>query len=287
AADNAAPNKAATNLTDNASPIVVAVESIDSNTDGNVDAIEIQFSENVVDADFDAAAIADWLVSDDNFVTTDVISAFSSTVTTIASDADANDQYVRLSFTPSAVTGTGVIKYNYTYNSTDSINDGASNDLASITSTAATDSAAPQISTMVYQDSNTNGDVDRITVTYSENVTLDEYDAADWIFVNGTVDNLNVTEESAAVVANGNTIRLTVNWLDNVTGETGTEPTLQYVQAGGTANSVHDAADNAAPNKAATNLTDNASPIVVAVESIDSNTDGNVDAIEIQFSENV
>lgn len=119
-------------------PTINNITSLDDG-DGDVDEVEIEFSEDIVDADF--TDLSDWLVT---LGGTDAVTTFSSTVDDIVpTDADSNDEYVTLSFAPTNVTGTGTANYTYTNDGGDDIRDHAGNVLQDISSTAATDGADP------------------------------------------------------------------------------------------------------------------------------------------------
>gem|GEM_PF-2757404 len=90
-------------MSDEAAPKEIQTFSIDADGDGDVDAIEIRFTEYIADSEFDASAIAAWTISSDSWTTSDTIDTFSTEVSVIATDTDADDNYIRLSFTPSNV----------------------------------------------------------------------------------------------------------------------------------------------------------------------------------------
>lgn len=127
-------------------------------------------------------------------------------------------------------------------------------------------------------------DIDKIVVTYTEDITLNEYEDGDWTIAAGSNDDLTIANETNAVVANGDEIELTVDWADDVTGESGTEPTLAYTAANGTANSVTDGT-NTAPDYGATVIIDATLPEILIITSLDSNSDGDSESMELTWSE--
>ncbi|NOZ46564.1 MAG: hypothetical protein GXO79_07245, partial [Chlorobi bacterium] len=150
-------------------PTITSIISIDTDNDGNIDALEIQFSEAINDNDFTVNALADWLVSSDSWTSNDQISGFNTSVTVIASNTTANDVYVRLTFSPVNVSGTAVVEYSYTNDGGDNITSiSTSGILADIGQTAATDAAAPQITDFQYEDNDANGMIDQIVISFSE-----------------------------------------------------------------------------------------------------------------------
>gem|GEM_PF-3371711 len=60
------------------------------------------------------------------------------------------------------------------------------------------DAAAPQIMGVGYQDTGSTADINEIIVTYSEDITLNEWDTADWLITAGTNDDFVVSDETAA-----------------------------------------------------------------------------------------
>jgi len=135
-------------MVDKANPVVIDDVALDTNGDGNVDTLELQFSEFVEDGDFTTGgSLSDWTLSSDSFSSSDAFDTFSTVVTDLATDTDANNDFVSLSLTPSNVLGTGVVEYNYTNGSspTDDITDSDTNRLADISGIAATDGAKPVV----------------------------------------------------------------------------------------------------------------------------------------------
>ncbi len=106
---------------------------------------------------------------------------------------------------------------------------------------ASIDEAAPTIIGVEYAETDMiDFDVDTVIVYYSEDIALNEYDDADWTITPGSVDDLGATNETGATVVNGSEIHLTVDWTDDETGESGTEPALTYTANTGTSDSVTD-----------------------------------------------
>lgn len=172
-----APDYVATAINDRAAPQMIAVESIDADFDGRVDALEIQFSENMRDTDFSVAALADWAVSSDEFLTYDLFSGFETVVSVIAGDDLVDDGYVRLTFEPVNVTGTGLVSFRYQGDGENNIYDQTGvNALADIAVTVATDSAGPAILSAAVIDQTT------VRAVFSESVAADSVDWSDFIF---------------------------------------------------------------------------------------------------------
>ena len=98
-------------LADGAPPIILRSVTLDANRDGSVETVEIALSENINDAN----------ISFNDFTLTpslglgraDILSNFSTSVTEITNDTDANDQYFSLTFNPTNSRGTGIYTLRY------------------------------------------------------------------------------------------------------------------------------------------------------------------------------
>jgi len=98
---------------DTTAPTVTSSESFDTNSDGNVDTVVFEFFEAVDDNEID---VSDFTFSTDGFSNSD--SGDSSIVTDVSSydgydQTAADDKYIAVTFTPSNVSGTGVVEYKY------------------------------------------------------------------------------------------------------------------------------------------------------------------------------
>ncbi|MFY0605241.1 MAG: Ig-like domain-containing protein, partial [Cyclobacteriaceae bacterium] len=171
---------------DGASPIAVAVFSVDNDGDGNADGLEIEYSEPMSDASFTAAALADWEVSIDGFTSLDSISSFDTQTDIVSSGTVnvANDEYVTLSFAPVDVTGTATVNYRYAYGAIANVTDGTNN-LADISSTAAVDKANPVLisSTPTAGSSSADGSAN-IVLNFSEDIKLGTTGATKTLTIN-------------------------------------------------------------------------------------------------------
>ena len=275
---NGAVAKADQAITDGALPVVISVYSIDSNSDGNVDAIEIQFSESIDDSDFTPGALADWTVSDDSFSTSDAIGSFSTAVTVIATDAGGDDEYVNLSFTPSDVQGTDVINYRYTNDGGDDITDSTTNVLANISSTAATDGAAPILLSATYKDTDSDGTVDRVDVTYSEDISSSTFGSPDWSFPT----NPHTLAVSSGIIA---TVYVNITVTGAPADDTSlTTTTILYTNNN---DNITDGTNAAATGSSATTLSDGAAP-ALNYAVFDADYNGNEKTyIDVYFTETI
>lgn len=96
---NDVPTAAGVTVADGAAPIIVNTYSADPDNDGDVNAIDIAFSENISDATVTATNFEFDNDSTNNATGEETASGGSSTVVFPAADADANDQYYRLTVT--------------------------------------------------------------------------------------------------------------------------------------------------------------------------------------------
>ena len=155
---------------DTVRPTVTQAFSIDSNGDGVVDGLEIEFSEPVKDS---TIVLASYTMDESGQTVWDSFSASSTRVRHIT-DADiADDKYVSFSIAfPSNITTTGVMQYRI---SAGGVKDIAGNPINVVAATAATDDAPPVIKTVETEDSNLDGKIDRLKITMSESVNDASY----------------------------------------------------------------------------------------------------------------
>ncbi len=93
---------------DGAAPVVLNTYSVDTDGDGDVNAVDITFSENITDTSVVAANFELDNDSTDNATGEEAVSGESTTVVYPGADADANDQYYRLTVT-TGITGTELV----------------------------------------------------------------------------------------------------------------------------------------------------------------------------------
>ena len=98
-------------LTDGAPPIILRSVTLDTNRDGSVETVEIELTEDINDTNISADSFS--LTPPMGLGNTDTLSGFSTEVTVIANDTDANDQYFSLTFDPTNPRGTGICTLRY------------------------------------------------------------------------------------------------------------------------------------------------------------------------------
>jgi len=174
-------------MIDKANPVVVKALTLDKNSDGISGTLELRFSEDINDTGWYAKK---WLLSSDGGSFFDPFLT-SNTGTTVLNGGISvvNDEYVSMNIaSPSAVVGTGVMKYMYTQND---VKDLAGNLLAGIPATQATDGAKPVILAFNRVSSDGqyfNAGTHTITVTFTEPLTI-----APKIAINTTGTDLSAT----------------------------------------------------------------------------------------------
>ncbi|OGL72027.1 hypothetical protein A3C17_04550 [Candidatus Uhrbacteria bacterium RIFCSPHIGHO2_02_FULL_53_13] len=145
------------------------------------------------------------------------------------------------------------------------------------------DTVLPTISTAVYQDNNGNGTVDRVVLTFSEDVSSGfSADKDEWTFPTASELTLTAPTLDASVTNSTTTVTIAVGADANETGHT-TAPTIAYTNTSGT---LQDDAGNAVANVTAQTLTDDAGPLLLSSDPSDAeqNVSRN-DAVTMTFSE--
>ena len=159
--------------TDGSGPAVISATTFDADTDGRIDAIDIQFSENIVDASSTLDA------------TTFAVTGYTDTGIT---SGTANDAFVTIDLTE-ILTGDGDTDAQPNITLANSLIEDGAPSTNSITIdqsfTSTVDAVAPAITDAAYQDSNTDGFIDQFEITFSE--------AIDAASSNFSADDLNLT----------------------------------------------------------------------------------------------
>ncbi len=262
-------------FTDGAAPVISDFEYQDNNNDGAIDQFLITFSEaldaasNLEANDLSLSNVSDFTSAAFGTNTTNLLGVGGETSVTVVLG------------TPATVEDTedngGTLEV--TTQNTFSLSDGTNvnNALVAQTQASFSDGAAPILISSEYLDTDANGVVDRIDVTFSEDITGSAYEAADW--------SLPANPETLSIsggVVSGTDVQLTVTGApaDN-TALGGT--TIQYADAA-TTGSITDGS-NDTPTSAITAVTDGAAPIIVDFEYRDNDTNGTIDRVLVSFSE--
>ena len=265
---------------DRALPIILRSVTLDTNRDGSVETVEIALSENINDANISPNEFS--LTSPMEFGTTDTLSNFSTIVTKITSNTDANDQYYSLTFDPINSGGTGVDTLRYFGTS---LTDAAGNTLLLPDGyILPKDSAFPIILNSLTLDEDGDGNVEKVEIETSE--FIDDDDISNEVNRNRfklmppsgysigaeilSIFNTEVTGIAIDTGANDQYFSLSFD-PTNVMG-TGVD-TLIYE-------------GTILPDTGRV-LTDGAPPIILRSVTLDMDGDGRIDKVEIELSENI
>ena len=173
-ADSGEDNNTSTITVDTVLPTLLSAETGDNNGDGTVDRLVLTFSEQV-----DLTS-----VDNNNFTLTE--SAGGSSLAISGSYSSNNQTSVTLTLTGVTDDNTSLtISPDYN-DATGTIIDNAGNEMSFSETVAGTDKAPPAMLSAVTGDSNTDGSVDQIVVTFSEQVDLTNVDN----------DNFTLTESA-------------------------------------------------------------------------------------------
>ncbi|MGZ6967734.1 MAG: beta strand repeat-containing protein [Acidimicrobiia bacterium] len=248
---------------DGATPVLVSLFLRDNDANGKVDRIVATYSESLASSTDNTLWTLGGAIPSGG--TKGALSTAGATATVLITEgAGAPD------------TSVGTLTVAIASGAT-SIRDAAGNQAAALATTAPTDGALPVRLSLVMQDANTNGKVDRIVATYSESLASST-DATLWtlggaipsggakgaLSTSGAVATLLITEGAGAVDTGVGT--LTVALANGATG-------------------IRDAAGNQAATFGATAPTDGAIPLRTALSMQDANTNGKVDRVVATYSE--
>ena len=261
---------------DRAFPMILNALTLDEDGDGNVEKVEIAMSEPITDT-----ALTDvfTLTPPSGYGNTDTLSNFSTIVTVIANDTDANDQYYSLTFdstNPRSSRGTGV----YTLR-------------AGGTRVSTDDGALPIILRSVTLDTDSDGRIDKVEIALSENIddakismSADSFSLTPPVEF-GTTDTLSgsgfSTEVSVITTDNDDHDQyFSLIFNPRNSGGTGVD-TLKYF---GT--SLTDAAGNTLLVRDGYVLPEDSAMLTIFNSTtLDEDGDGNVDKVEIETSESI
>ena len=257
---------------DGSVPTFVKAWQYDTDGDGNIDEIVVELSEAVSDA---SVAHGDFALGSGSVTG---FSSFSSGSRANTKDAADNDEFITLEV---SVTGTADVTVGYTdNNSGNDLEDLAGNDAATNTSITTDDQAAPVIIAAQTKDINGNGKIDRIDLTFSED--LDDSGGSN---MNINSFTLGSSYSVASVTTDtGDDEFLRVGVTEKSVVDSDVTPTIAMAD-----NKIADADNNMAAQSAFT-PSDGAAPIVT---NVNSNTAagryeiGDVIDVLITFSETV
>jgi hypothetical protein len=235
---------AATAPADKAVPVLVSLQMFDTNANGKVDQVQATFSEAL--ASYTAGNTPWTLAAVPSGGSLSSVSVSGAVATlTLTEGAGAPDTSVG-SFTVAMTTNAGGIR------------DVAGNQAPSFAATAPADKAAPALTSLQMFDTNTNGKVDQVKVTFSEALAAYTAGTAPWTLAavpsSGTLSSVSI---SGAVA----TLTLTEG-----AGAPDTSVGSFTVALAANAGGIRDAAGNQA-SFAATAPADKAAPVLVSATS--------------------
>lgn len=262
------PEAGPTAATDTAPPVALNGTYIDADGDGTLDRTDIAFSENVTYIYQDS----DWTPTANSITSYDVTACAScSNVASLQLTTIANAK----------ITG-GLVQPALAYVAGNNIVDGSANNAADFTFAALIDGAAPVPVTADYDDLDSDGQVDRLDVTMTNDTGLVcTWDATDWSLPAAGSINASLAGTCSVV---GNDIQLTLNADVNETGGA-VDPRVRY-QNLNTAGSVADGIGNQTGDFGAFGVTatDSANPIMQSMQYLDLNNDGTIEILRINIS---
>ena len=264
---------------DGGAPTFVKAWQYDTDGNGNIDEIVVELSEDISDAS---------VVYGDFALGSGSITGFSQASGSSANSKDLadDDEYITLEV---SVTGTATVSVSYTdNNSGNDLEDLAGNDAASNASITADDQAAPAILSTSWQDTDSDGGIDRAVLTFSESIDITDGNAGDGFGAIMVNDGSAVTLDNANYAAS-NASSLTLNFLgDEITGTAISGLSITYDNSG--SNAIKDRSSGTleiGDNIVSLAYADAAKPAILSAVTGDNNADGTVDRLTLTFSESV
>jgi hypothetical protein len=260
-------------MNDNAAPLKLSQTYLDTNNDGQIDRMDVTYTE--------AMTVATCEVNDHIFAGAD-----AGTIAITGCVASGTDVRYALSNAPTNDTNiTITYEYDKDADTANSLQDANGNVLADYVAASISDGAAPVLRTdgsnaPTYVDTDFDGQVDGVVLTFTENTTI-TYSDGDWSVV---VNDLTGMDVSAVASGNGtSSITLTATANAGITGvDTGSEPTIAYTNTTG---SIVDGSANERTTISAATFEDGAAPAALSQNYKDTNNDGQVDRVDVTFSE--
>jgi hypothetical protein len=263
---------------DTIAPTVNSVNYKDTNTDGQVDRVDVVYSEDISSSTIENA---DWSLTGNDAGSID----FDASGTQVSSDT------VQLAVTGTPTDTTSVdLSVEYTDSSTSgSITDG-NNPAPESGTVSASDGASPVVTSAAYRDSNDDdGTVDKVDVDFSETVdyTASGTPSDDWSLTAQDITGLSISDSTTD--SSGSEITLDVSADSGITGvDSGTEPTID-VASGSPPVEDQSSSSNTAVQVSGSpvTMTDETAPSFKSVTTVDSEPNGKLDGLTVEFTEAV
>ncbi len=241
-------------------PVLQSMQMRDVNGNGKIDQVTVVFDDTLAPY---TAGVASWTLTNvpsGGSLSSVAVAASTATLTIAEGPGAAN-------------TAVGTFTVALTANSA-GIRD-VNGHPSSFAATAPADSAAPAVLALTMKDTNTNGRVDQVTMSFSE--TLATYTAPTTIW---TLTNTPSAGSLASVAVTSPAVSLAIT-----EGAGGVDTSLGSFTVALAANSagIRDTAGNLSSFSAAP--ADGAKPIMQSQEMFDDNADGKIDRVLVKFSE--
>ena len=245
-------------------PTLVSLQMKDTNANGRVDQVLVNFSETLASY---TAGIAPWSLLN--------VPSGGTLASVTTSGPVATLTLTEGTGAPNTAVGTFTIALAQNSSGIRDLN----NNLASFAATAPSDGAAPARISLLLQDTNTNGKVNRLTATFSESFAAYSAGNAPWSLLNVPSDGT-----LASVAVSGSVATLTIT---EGAGAADTGVGTMSVALSPSATGIRDAAGNLS-SFASQAPTDDSAPIPVSITDTNGSIDGRFqsgDTISITFSE--
>ncbi|MCR9253617.1 MAG: Ig-like domain-containing protein [bacterium] len=252
---------------DTENPTFTAAHFFDTNSDGDIDEVVIEMSEEIDEGSFEFGDFTFGAGS------ASAVSTVASTNVANTLDANDNDEYVTLEV---SITGTSTVTVAYAGGGSGFVADVNGNVAADDPSITEVDAAPPAIIAAVTDDADADGLIDAMSVTLSENLV----DGSS-TFGTGT---FSVTGYTGATASSGGVDdnQVDVTFTEGSTADTDATPniTLNLGQ-------LSDGTVSLTGNQTFTGTTDGAAPAIFTIDIQDTGGDGLIDQLVVTFSENV
>ncbi|MEP5613114.1 MAG: hypothetical protein ABJP45_12740, partial [Cyclobacteriaceae bacterium] len=253
-------------VVDRVEPVILTAQTVDGDRNGEIDAILLQFTEDINDLSLAAGPFVDFTVD-------------GYTISGYDNSGPGNDNFLTLLLNQSGTPDSDVTP-NITIGAGElfDVNVPANSLGASLEFIETTDGAGPAITSAVTDDTDGNGFIDKVTLTFSESIAgisatpSDDFGVTGYNILTSTFNGANTVQ-----------LLLTENVVPNY--DTNVVPTIQLI-----ANQIEDQAEGVSIGQAQefSGTLDGAAPAIVEIEFNDmlpATQDGRIDNIQLRFSE--
>jgi len=259
-AGNEAAGRAFAGTVDGVAPRLLSATTLDSDLNGRLDKVRFEFSEPVSHGAESGGG------------------SFSATGLTPLSVQGATDRIVDLTLSEATSPNTGARPMaSYSPDGSNDVVDAAGN-RAAASSLPSADGAKPIVVAAVTGDSSPpNGRIDRVALTFSEDVNHARDDSAPFSF--------DPAGRLLTAVSAASGTGLSLELQEAGTPDTGAAPTVDYTGAGTPAT---DSSGNQSPTRSYAGLTrDGVAPRLLSARTADANGNGRIDRVNVRYSEDV